>query len=82
MNIKFLLKTLSFLLVTTFTLASKIDGCEEIKEYLEKRSYNYESIIQNCSSIFGNVTELDVVNKELKEEDVNKILSYDTIKRL
>jgi len=83
MNLKLLIKILSFFLVTSFVSASETNNCNEIKEYLEKKSLNYTKTIEKCSmNDQGKVIELIVKNENLQEEDVNKILSYDTIKDL
>jgi len=80
MNLKLLFKALSFSFVTSFVFA---DDCNEIKEYLEKKSLNYTTTIEKCSmNDQGKVIELKVNNEDLQEEDVNKILSYDSIKNL
>jgi len=83
MKLKFLFKALSFSLVTTFAFASETDNCKEIKEYFENKSLNYSQTIEKCNmNDKGEVIELIVRNDNLKEEDVNKILSYNTIKDL
>jgi len=83
MNLKFLFKALSFSLVTSFVLASDSNDCNEIREYLEKKSLNYTATIEECgTNEEEQVTELKVINENLQEEDVNKILSYKTIKKL
>jgi len=83
MNLKFLFKILSFSVVTSFVYASERNDCNEIRDYLEKKSLNYTSTIEECGiTEEGQVTELKVNNENLQEEDVNKILSYDTIKKL
>jgi len=59
MNIKFVLKAISFSLVTSFVFASETNDCNEIKEYLEKKSLNYSKTIVKCSmNDQGKVTEL------------------------
>jgi len=56
MNIKFLFKALSFSVLASFAFA---DDCNEIKEYLEKKSLNYTTTIEKCSmNDQGKVTEL------------------------
>jgi len=84
MNLKYIFKALSFSLVTSFVFASETnDNCNEIKEYLENKSLNYTKTIEKCNmNDQGKVIELKVNNENLQEEDVNKILSYDTIKNL
>jgi len=84
MNLKLLLfETLSFSLVTSFVLASETSDCDEIKEYLENKSFNYTKTIEICNiNDQGKVIQLKVNNEDLQEEDVNKILSYNTIKDL
>ncbi|OUM66599.1 hypothetical protein PIROE2DRAFT_6125 [Piromyces sp. E2] len=53
------------------------------KKYLESKSLDYTKTIEKCSmNDQGKVIELKVNNEDLQEEDVNKILSYDTIKNL
>jgi len=49
MNIKFILKALSFSLVTSFVFASETNDCNEIKEYFEKKSLNFETTIEKCN---------------------------------
>jgi len=59
MNLKLLIKTLSFSLATSFVFASKANNCNEIKEYLEKKSLNYTKTIEKCSmNDQGKVIEL------------------------
>ncbi|ORX79312.1 L domain-like protein [Anaeromyces robustus] len=83
MNLKFILKALSISLVTPFVSATETNDCNEIKDYLEKNSFEYEKVIEKCvMNDQGKVVELKVNNEELQEEDVNKILSYNTIKDL
>jgi len=82
MNYKFVLKALSFLLLTPFVFA---DDCGDIKDYLKEKYSNadFEDIIDKCNvNDQGKLTELTVINYYLQEEDVNKILSYNTIKDL
>jgi hypothetical protein len=81
MLFKNILKTLSLSLVTSLVLAN---DCDEIKEYLNKKYSSLKKYtIEECQvNNQGKVTDLKVNNYELKEEDVNKILSYDTIKNL
>jgi len=69
--------------VISFVSAEETNNCNEIKEYLENKSLNYTKTIEKCiMDSNGNVNELKVLNEDLQEEDVNKILSYDTIKYL
>jgi len=49
MNLKLLFKTLSFFLVASFVFASETNDCYEIKEYLEKKSFNSTKTIEICS---------------------------------
>jgi len=59
MNIKFIFKALSFSLVISFVFASEINNCNEIKEYLEKKSLNYTKTIEKCTmNDQGKITEL------------------------
>jgi len=49
MNFKFILKALSFSLVTPFVLASETNDCNEIKEYITKTSSEpLETVIEKC----------------------------------
>jgi len=84
MNFKFILKTLSFSLVTPFVLASETNDCNEIKEYITKTSSKpLETVIEKCIvNDQGKVIELKINNYDLKEEDIDKVLSYNTIKDL
>jgi len=83
MNLKFIFKLLSLSLVTSFVFASETNNCNEIKEYLENKSLNYTKTIEKCNiNDQGKVIELKINNEDLQEEDVNKILSYDSIKNL
>jgi len=83
MNIKFIFKALSFTLLTSFVFASETDDCNEIQKYLESKSLDYTKTIGKCiTNDQGKVIELQVNNEDLQEEDVNKILSYDSIKDL
>jgi len=59
MNLKNILKALSFSLVTSFVFASETNDCNEIKKYLKSKSLNYENTIVQCTmNDQGNVTEL------------------------
>ncbi|OUM63107.1 hypothetical protein PIROE2DRAFT_10413 [Piromyces sp. E2] len=84
MIFKNILRGLSISLLTSFVLASNTNDCNEINEYLNKKYTSlYENTIDKCEvNEQGKVILLKVNNYELKEEDVNKILSYDTIKDL
>ncbi|ORX78170.1 L domain-like protein [Anaeromyces robustus] len=83
MNLQFILKALSFLILTSFAFAN---DCDDIKDYLTKKDddkISYDNVIEKCTvNDQGKVIELTVVNYYLQEEDVNKILSYNTIKKL
>ncbi|ORX35508.1 hypothetical protein BCR32DRAFT_252079 [Anaeromyces robustus] len=87
MNLKFVLKILSFLQLIAFVFAEKTNDCNDIKTYFEKKKNDgknsYEDVILKCAmNDQGNVIDLTVYNYYLQEEDVNKILSYSTIKVL
>jgi len=68
MNLKFLFKILSFSVVTSFVYASERNDCNEIRDYLEKKSLNYTSTIEECGiTEEGQVTELKVKMKIYKK---------------
>jgi len=61
MNLKFVLKALSFPLLTAFVFAKKTNDCDDMKNYFEKKNdeINYENVIEKCTmDDQGNVIQL------------------------
>jgi len=80
MHFKALLKTISLGFFSTLVLAN---DCDKIKSYLNKRGDSYEKNIEKCSTnSAGYVTTLEISNYSLDEDELNKILSYKSIKNL
>jgi len=80
---KFILKALSFSLVSSVVFAAETNDCNEIKNYLENKSLDYNKTVEKCiTDNQGKVVELKVLNYDLQEEDVNQILSYQSIQDL
>jgi len=78
MNIKNLLRGLNLALLASVALAS---DCDEIQKYLQERKIDYNSNIHKCvCTKDGKLDTIEITNKKLEEKDLNKILSYDTIK--
>ncbi|KAG4100032.1 L domain-like protein [Neocallimastix lanati (nom. inval.)] len=83
MNLKFIFKVLSFSLATSFVFAAEKNNCNEIENYLKKKSLDYKENIEKCvTNSQGKVEELIVRNYALQKEDVKQILSYNSIKNL
>ncbi|ORX80790.1 L domain-like protein [Anaeromyces robustus] len=84
MNLKFLLKGISFLIFISNVFADYTGDCKDMIQYLneEDQSY-YRSFIYNCEvNSEGKVVELVLKNNNLSEETIKNILSYDTITSL
>jgi len=81
MKINFIFKSTIFALLSALVLAK--NDCDAIKKYINKRGLNYKKNIEKCNvDKNGNVITLDIRCNTLEEKDVNKILSYNTIKKL
>jgi hypothetical protein len=80
MNFKTLFKGVTFKLLVKLALAN---DCDDIKSYLEGKSQNYEKNISKCEvNNKGEVITLAIQSDTLEEGDLDKILSYNTIKNL
>jgi len=59
MNLKFIFKVLSFSLATSFVFAAEKNNCNEIENYLKKKSLDYKENIEKCvTNSQGKVEEL------------------------
>jgi len=84
--------TFYFALLSSFALTeAKRNDCEEVKDYVSKNVENYaevshyydEKVIDSCGvNENGEMSGLYVYNFMLKEEEVDRILDYDTINEL
>jgi len=84
--------TLYFALLSSFALTkAKRDDCEEVKDYVSENVENYaevshyldEKVIDYCEvNENGEMTILEIRNFMLNEEEVDRVLSYDTVKEL
>jgi hypothetical protein len=80
MNIKNLLKGLNLALLASIAFAS---DCDEIQKYLQERKIDYNYNIRKCvCTKDGKLDTIKITNENLEEKDLNKILSYNTIKNL
>jgi len=56
---KFILKALSFSLVSSVVFAAETNDCNEIKNYLENKSLDYNKTVEKCiTDNQGKVVEL------------------------
>jgi len=80
MKIDFILKSTTFALLSSLVLAN---NCDDIKNYFKEKGLEYNKNIKKCDvDSNGKVIALDIESDTLEESDVDKILSYDTIKKL
>jgi len=85
--------TFYFALLSSFALTeAKRDGdCQKVDDFVSKNVENYaevshyydEKVIEGCNANEnGEIIELSVYNFMLNEEEIDKVLSYDTVKTL
>jgi len=74
-------KSLVFVSCISLVLANITGECQDIYDYLDSK--NYELNLKNCTvNEDGKVTDLTLYTYCLTEEDVNKLISYNTIKNI
>jgi len=79
MQFKFLLKAISFGLLSSFVLAN---DCDDIKKFIKEKNYNKDDI-KNCKvDSKGKVISLEIFNHDIPKKDYDKLFSYNTIKKL
>jgi len=87
-NLKLILKGLTLGMFTTSVVnaQSQVNAkgkCAEIKSYLNDKNISYDDNISSCVvNDKDEIIELSIQNQSLSEEDVNKLLSYDSINKL
>eukprot|EP00833_Pecoramyces_ruminatium_P006636 jgi/Orpsp1_1/1180668/evm.model.c7180000074263.1 len=80
MLFKSLLKVINFSLLASLALAN---DCDDIKNYLNERKIVYNDNIDECvCNKQGKLDTIKISSKSIEEKDINKILSYDTIREL
>ncbi|ORX55928.1 RNI-like protein [Piromyces finnis] len=83
MNIKSLLKGISLSFLISKVLAQSNKDCEEIKSFLEEKNLVFDEAILSCNEDnTGKVTTLQILDYDLSDEIIQKLLSYKTITNL
>ncbi|ORX80697.1 L domain-like protein [Anaeromyces robustus] len=89
MKLKNLLKGITLILFSNsfaFAKDKKVElkgNCKDIKTYLEEKKIDYEESISECEvNRKGKLISINFDNYNLNEDDIKKILSYETIESL